>query len=288
MTTIINILQLALLYAPVALGIVLVFRIARFPDLTADGSFALGGAVSAVVITMGHPFLSIPLSVVAGALAGLTTALLHVYLGINKLLSGILVMISLYSINLRIMGSANVQLINVPTSISSIEGGTGVNLVIVLSILIGIIFTATMLFFRTAVGLHLRAAGQNIKLITNLGKNPKFYICVGPAIANGLLALSGALVAQYQGFADVNMGFGILIAGLAYLFIGGGIVRSNRLLWVVISAFVGVVAYQSTIYLSLMAGLGASDLKLLTAVFVVLGILLSRIRRRGPEVDGIF
>lgn len=284
-----TILKLTLLYTPFALGVIIVFRIAKFPDLTVDGSFAVGGAVSALLISMGHPFISLPASLLVGGIAGLLTASLYVFLNINKILSGILVMTALYSINLRAMGSANMQLINYTTSISFFENNESPIFFIVFLVLLALIcILSIFLFFRTEIGLYFRAGGQNIKLIRDLGKNQKIYICLGPVIGNSLIGLSGGLVAQYQGFADVNMGFGALVTGLAFLFIGGAAIQSNQLAYILLSSFVGTLIYESAFYFSLSIGLSASDLKIITAIFVILGLVLSRVGKNKFQMEEVF
>lgn len=272
----VNILRLTFLYTPLALGIVIVFRIARFPDLTADGSFALGGAVTASLVVAGHPYLGLPVAALAGTVAGFLTASLYLVFRVNKILSGILVMTSLYALNLRVMGKANIQLIDHPSLISYVER-LGLVLDVVVYLLADVsLILVLYLFLKSELGVFFRASGQNTKLVRNLGRSETFYIALGPAIANGLIALDGAVLAQYQGFADVNMGFGSLIMGLAFLFIGRSVVKSDNPFAVLVSSVVGVFVYETVFYLSLVAGARPADLKVVTSLLVLAGLTASR------------
>ncbi|HHP51344.1 MAG TPA: ABC transporter permease [Moorella mulderi] len=264
--------ELGIIYAIMALGVFLSFRILNMPDLTVDGSFTLGAAISALMCLKGSPWAGLPLAFLAGGLAGSVTALLHTKGRIQPLLSGILVMLALYSINLRVMGRANIPLINLPTVFSTwpwlnrwAEGytaliGSSSLLVLILLLLFG--------FLKTRFGLVLRATGQNPQMVRSVGVNTDTTLTVGLALANGLVALSGGLLAQYQLFADISMGVGMVIVGLASVIIGEGIIGSHWLGQHLIAVTVGAVVYRLVIAMAMELGMPPTDLKLISAVIV--------------------
>lgn len=280
--------ELILLYVPLALGIVIVFRIAKFPDLTIDGSFATGAVVTAVLIKNGYPYLSLPMSVLAGMIAGFFTATLHIRLGIDKVLAGILVMTALYSVDLNIMNSANLQFTELNTSLTLFENIFPAGVIVFLLFITLACALLAYFFLRTEVGLHFRAGGENIKLIRDLGRNQAAYLYLGPIIANSLVGLSGGLVANYSGYADVNMGSGQLIAGLAILFIGRTLLPSNKVSHVIASAIVGTIIFEITYHISLSIGLSLYNFKLLTSLMVILFFVLSRVGKSIQTVEELF
>lgn len=276
-------LELGIIYALMALGVFISFRTLNMPDLTVDSSFTLGAAVSAMLCIFGHPYLALPAAILAGCLAGSVTALLHTRLRIQPLLAGILVMLGLYSVNLRVMDNrANISLINQPTVFGFLEGTaweayTGV---IPLVILIAAVFLL-LWFLQTRIGFVLRATGDNDQMVRAVGVNTDFTILLGLAMANGLVALSGALIAQYQSFADLSMGVGMVVIGLASVIIGEVIFGVSPLLRRLIAVVLGAVLYRMVIAAALESGMPATDLKLISAVIVALAL-------SGPVIKEYF
>jgi len=267
--------------------LILSFKIIRFPDLSVDGTFALGGAITAVFTqNFNEPFLGLLFAVLAGAVVGVVTASLNIYLKINRILSGILVMISLYSVNLRIMNRANIPLNNHSTLISQFEGNQA-TIIIFFFIVATIIGILLLWFLKTEIGLVLRATGDNPKVVKNNGRNVKLYSIAGLSISSSLVAFAGSLVAQRQGYADVNMGVGIIIIGLACLFIGDTILRPKNLLITIISAIVGTIIYEFIISFGLRVGLSPSDLKIITALIVVVALSVFN-KSNQPIIDENF
>jgi putative ABC transport system permease protein len=273
-------LEQGLAYALVALGIVITFRILSFPDLTVDGSFPLGAAVTAKLLALNvNPFLSILVAVIAGFLAGCATGLLNTRLKINSLLSGILMMTILYSVNLRIMGRSNIQLLTVDTFLTPLEN-LDMNRFIPMIIFFLIVSFAfkflTDLFLHTQMGLAMRATGDNEQMIRTLGVNTDNTTVFGLGISNAFVALSGSLVAQDQGFADVGMGIGMIVIGLASIIIGESMVgvRTGKktVMRLTLAAIVGSVIYKWIIAVGLRAGLAPTDLKMATGVMVILAL----------------
>ncbi|NOY45043.1 MAG: ABC transporter permease [Deltaproteobacteria bacterium] len=280
-------------YALMALGVYLTFRVLDFPDLTVDGSLPLGAAVSATWITTGgDPYVSIALGVVAGMVAGWVTAFLATKLRILHLLASILTMIALYSVNLRVMGRPNITLLTEPTVFAPLEGRGLPN-----HILYPLVFAAVVLvcgvllwwFLHTELGLALRATGDNPAMITAQGVNTTFTVMLGLALSNGLVALSGALVAQSQGSADVGMGVGTIVAGLASVILGEALVGDGSVGRALIGVVLGSVVYRLAIATALSVRFGdlaltPSDLNLITAVLVVVALgvpgLRSKLLRR--------
>lgn len=269
-------LQQGLAYALVALGIAITFRVLAFPDLTVDGSFPLGGAVAARLIFEGmDPTLATLAALVAGFIAGSLTGILNTRLKINSLLAGILMMTILYSVNLRIMGRANIQLLYKSTVFTFMENMDVVRFVPV--ILFFFLITAVVkilvdLFLHTEYGMALRATGDNEDMIRSLGVNTDNATVFGLGLSNGLVALSGALVAQDQGFADVGMGIGMIVAGLASIIIGEALIRPKTVFRLTLAAVFGSVLYRFIISLGLRLGLAPTDLKMATGFMVILAL----------------
>lgn len=274
-------LELGIIYAIMALGVFISFRTLNIPDLTVDGSFVLGAAISAVMCTGNTPFAGLLLAFVAGCGAGCITALLHTKLKIQPLLAGILTMLALYSINLKVMhGKANIPLINVATIFSSLEdvlvqdyGKIVISFVVLLVILV-----ILYLFLKTKLGFALRATGDNDQMVRALGVNTNFMILIGLALSNGLVALSGAIIAQYQSFADISMGTGMVIIGLASVIVGEVVFGTKTLLKRLIAVILGSVLYRFVIALALELGMPPTDLKLVSAVIVALALSMSTIK----------
>ncbi|WP_310605356.1 ABC transporter permease [Anaerosporobacter sp.] len=283
-----------LLWAVLALGIYITFKILDVADMTCDGSFALGGCLSVTLVVAGwNPFLSLIISVLAGMLAGMVTGFLHTKLKIPAILAGILTMISLYSINLRIMGQPNKSLIKIdniitlikkiipPSIMDSIKYST-LNSIIVIAVglIFGIILCFTLYwFFGTEVGSALRATGSNEDMIRALGQNTDLMKILGLVISNGLIALAGGLVAQSQGYGDVVMGQGAIVIGLASIVIGEVFFgRCVSFVSKLISVIVGSVIYRVIIAIVLQIGLNNNDQKLFTAIIVAFALSLPVIK----------
>lgn len=263
---------LGLLWAIMALGVYITYRILDVADLTVEGSIALGGAVAARMISGGvNPWLSVACATAAGLLSGLCTGLLHTKLNIPALLSGILTMIALYSINLRVMGKSNVPLLRVETVFSPLQRmglTTSMASLIVGGIFVAAVATVLYWFFGTELGSAIRATGNNQNMARAQGINTSNMIILGLVLSNGLVALSGALIAQYQSFADVQMGTGSIVIGLASLIIGEVLFGTKTFKRTLASVSLGAVVYRIIIALVLKAGMDANDLKLFTAITV--------------------
>ncbi|MGW9549835.1 ABC transporter permease [Citricoccus zhacaiensis] len=280
-------IELGLIYAIMALGVYVTFRILDFPDLTVDGSFTTGAAVAAISIVNGvNPYLTFLLAFVAGFLAGVITGLLHTKGRINGLLAGILTQIALYSINLRIMAKANVPLLGEETAISPLKdagliGGWGsIGIFAAVAILLALILAW---FLHTDLGLAMQATGDNEKMIRSYGVNTDNQKILGLALSNALVGLSGAVVAQFQGFADIGMGIGLIIAGLASVILGQAIFGTRSILVAVLAVIAGSVLYRVAIQLALTVGLDPNDMKLVSAVLVVIALVVPQMpffRRR--------
>ena len=272
--------ELGLIYAVMALGVYLTFRILNFPDLTVDGSFTTGAATAAILIVNGvHPALATLAAGVAGLAAGVITGLLHTKGQINPLLAGILTQIGLYSINLRIMGGANVPLLRYDTLITPLrENGLlgGAAAIAIFGALAVVVKLLLDWFLHTDVGLALQATGDNEEMIRSFGVNTDRTKIVGLALSNGLVGLSGAVVAQYQGFADIGMGIGLIIAGLASVILGQAVFGARVIVISTLAVALGSVLYRVAIQLALMWGLDANDMKLMSALIVVLALILPR------------
>jgi putative ABC transport system permease protein len=268
------------LWGIMTLGVFITFKILDFPDLTVDGSFALGGAVSAVLIVHGmNPFLSLIVAFFAGGLAGFVTGLLHTKLKIPGILAGILTMIALYSINIRIMGQANTPLLGLSTMLTDIGKLAGFDKTMS-SLLIGVAFSAVIIgamywFFGTELGSAIRATGNNERMVRALGVDTDAMKNVGLMLSNAMVALSGAMVAQSQGYADVGMGTGTIVIGLASVIIGEVVFGNRFTFWYrLLSVALGSVIYRIIIAIVLQLGMKSTDLKLLTAVIVAAALAI--------------
>lgn len=293
-------LELGLIYGVMALGVYLTFRVLNFPDLTVDGSFTTGAAVAAAMITNGqNPVLATLAGGGAGILAGIVTGLLHTKGRIDGLLAGILTMIALWTINLRIMGTAkedtavaaNLPLLREATLFTPLRdadllgtwGGIGIIAVVVL-----VLKFAVDWFLSTRLGLAIQATGDNGPMIRSFGVSTDRTMILTLALSNGFVGLCGAMVAQYQGFADISMGVGLILVGLASVILGQA-VFGQRYIWIATLAVVlGAVLYRLIIFWALRAGLDPNDMKLVTAVLVVVALLLPRwgFLKRIPSLRG--
>lgn len=273
--------ELGIIYAIMALGVFISFRTLNIPDLTVDSSFTLGAAFSAVLYTNGYPFGGIAAAFAAGCVAGSITALLHTKLKVQPLLAGILVMLGLYSINLKVMGNkANIPLLN-KTTVFNILDKTSVSEyapLIIPSVILLTIMIMLFLFLKTRFGFVLRATGDNDQMVRALGVNTDFTIIIGLALSNGLVAVSGALLAQYQSFTDISMGIGMVIIGLASVIIGEVIFGTRSLMQRLIAVILGAILYRLIIALALEMGMPAQDLKLISAIIVALAMAMPVIK----------
>lgn len=303
MTLLIGSLTIGLILSLLAIGIFISFKIFSFPDITAEGSVTFGAAIAASLIVAGvSPLVATLAAFFGGALAGTLTGVLHTRFNMNGLLSGILVMTGLYSVNLHVMGKSNVSMLNETTLITRFEhlaatpGAPGgqVNLagwivpasdlMVLFSVFLLVVVMAfgLYLFFKTNLGTAMRATGNNDQMIRALGVNTRTMIVLGLALSNGLIALSGAFLAQYQGFADVQMGIGMLVWGLASVIIGEALIPERSTGFLIVGAIMGSLIFRLLVAIALRWGMNPNDLKLITALFVfialVLPALLSKIR----------
>ena len=307
MTLFIGAWTIGLILSLLALGILISFRIYGFADITPEGSITFGASVAAVLLVKGSsPWIACAAGFGAGFIAGATTGILHTRFKINGLLAGILVMTALYSINLHVMGKSNMPLLTEKTVLTYTEKAAegilpgAVSLTILgweiairdlavffaALLLVAIVCVLLYLFLRTNLGTSMRATGDNPQMMRALGVNVDNMIILGLALSNGLIGLSGALLAQYQGFADVQMGIGMVVLGLASVIIGEALVGSGRLGLTITGAVMGSVLFRLLVAIALRKGLNPNDLKLITAVFVFVALILpqgiAKLRTRKP------
>jgi putative ABC transport system permease protein len=292
MEVIIGILEEGLVYAIMALGVYITYRILDFPDLSVDGTFPLGSAIAAVLIVKGiNPLLTLPIAFLAGGLSGILTGLIHVRLKVRDLLSGIIMMTALYSLNLRIAGSANLPIF----SKSSIFDNPLLNRIIpdyfrpylVLAILL--IIAAIMklildIYLKTRSGYLLRAVGDNDTLVTSLAKDKGTVKIVGLAIANAYVALAGSIYAQMSGFFEVSTGTGTVVIGLASVIIGTNLFKRMPLR-ATTSVIIGSILYKACVAAAISFGMEARDLKLITSILFLLILVVSHDRKRRVKAN---
>ncbi|MBQ0132198.1 MAG: ABC transporter permease [Comamonas sp.] len=279
--------EIGLIFALVALGVYISFRLLRFPDLTVDGSFPLGGAVCAVLISTGtNPWIATLAATAAGALAGMVTGWLNVKLKIMDLLASILMMIALYSINLRVMGGPNIPLINDPTIFNLLQPESMDDYVFRPLLLLVIVIAAKLLldwFFATERGLAIRATGSNARMARAQGVNTGGMILLGMAVSNGLVGLAGAMFVQTQGGSDISMGIGTIVIGLAAVIVGESILPSRRIVYATLAVVIGAIVYRFFIAAALNSdfiGLKAQDLNLVAAVLVTVALVIPQLKRK--------
>lgn len=297
MTLLIGALTLGFILSLLALGVFISFRIFDFPDITADGSITLGAALAAALLVKGvNPVFASAAAFAGGFVAGTVTATLATKFKINRLLAGILVMTALYSFNLHIMGKSNVALFGRPT-LSSYAERLGMRVLenqqdlsllgwpvrvtdasTLITAIVIVVFVGLLLytFFQTNLGAAMRATGNNSQMARALGVNDESMIILGLAISNGLIGLAGAFLAQYQGFADVQMGIGMIVWGLASVIIGEALVGTPKTGMAIIAAVMGSVLFRLLVAIALRLGLDPNDLKLITAAFVFVALILPR------------
>src|SRR5437762_1383459 len=296
MTLLLSAWTIGLILSLLALGVYISYRVFKFADITADGSITFGAAVAASMLTRGvHPLAASGAAFLAGGLAGICTGVLHTRFKINQLLSGILVMTALYSINLHVMGSSNIPLLSV-TTITSYAQNLGrwmtghdsatllgwpvsardVGSLILVAAMVITITLVAWVFFNTNLGSAMRASGDNEQMIRALGVSVENMVVLGLCISNGLVAFSGALLAQYQGFADVQMGIGMIVWGLASVIIGRALIGSDSGGAALTGTIMGSVLFRLIIAVALRWGLNPNDLKLVTAIFVFGALVVDR------------
>ncbi|MGN8914025.1 ABC transporter permease [Anaerofustis butyriciformans] len=288
MDLLLSIFEQGFIYAIMGLGVYITYKILDFPDLSVDGTFPLGAAITAVLITMGvNPYVTLIISLLGGALAGVLTGIIHVKFKVRDLLSGIIMMTALYTINLRIAGGvANVPIFNYktifdndfingifPDSISQFKT------VIVVFIILLIAKLLLDLYLKTKSGYLLRAVGDNEKIVTSLAKDSGITKIIGLALANGLVALAGSVMCQQQRFFEITMGTGTIVIGLASVIIGMNVFKTNKLK-ATTAVVLGSVIYKACVAIAIECGLEASDLKLVTAVLFFIILVFSMDRKK--------
>lgn len=280
-----GILEMGIILSLFVLGMIVSFRLLGFADLTIEGSFTTGGAIFAILVGSGvNPILSISLSIIGGGVAGLLTASLHCYAGINKLLSGIITLTMLYTANLRIMGRSNIYIEQ--TTILNFIKEPYYEILVLLTIGIAI-FVLIKFFLSTNFGLYLRATGENESFVKNLKSNPKKFIIVGLIISNSLIALSGCLFTQYVGYSDIGNGNGMLVSMLTAMIIGENILRPTTLNRQIISAIVGAVLFQFLYSLALQLGVKPVDLKIMIGLLLIIFLVLTKYGHKGKQSKSI-
>lgn len=284
---IIGVFEQGFIYAIMALGVYITYKILDFPDLSVDSTFPLGAAITSVIVSSGkNPFLALFASTAAGAIAGIVTGIIHVKFKVRDLLSGIIVMTGLYTINLRIVGQNNVPLFNYDSVfendfINGIfpEALAPYKTVIMIFIIMIIAKVLLDLYLKTKSGYLLRAVGDNETIVTSLAKDSGFVKIVGLAISNGLVALAGSVMCQQQRFFEISMGTGTIVIGLASVIIGTNVFKGN-LIKATTAVVIGSVIYKACVAIAIEAGLPATDLKLITAVLFLIILIISMDRKK--------
>ena len=279
------------IYAFVALAIMIPFRLLSFPDLTAEGSFPLGASVTAAMLAAGlEPISATLLALVAGFAAGATTALIHRIFRLNTLLCGILVVTMLYSIDIRIMGKPNIPMFTYDDLFGMFLGDHTRSLTARILFVLALVVLCTVAlyaFLKTEMGFALRAVGASQTMARAQGLSISYYVVLGIGMAGAMSALGGSILAQSQSFADVNMGFGVLVNGLAALIVGEQLIGRSTLVHQLAAPLVGAVVYYQVVSFALALGMQPSDLKLLTGIFVLLLLGLPLLRNRAARSEMI-
>lgn len=288
MALILSVLEQGMIYAIMALGVYITYKILDFPDLTVDGSFPLGAAITAVMITKGfHPILTLLVSFVAGAFVGTLTGLIHVKCKVRDLLSGIIMMTALYTVNLRIAGRANLPIYNMKTIFDNdfvhgiFRGKAATYSTVIIIIVITMIMKYLLdWYMNTKSGFLLRAVGDNDTIVTSMGVDKGAIKIIGLAIANGLVTLSGCIYAQQQRYFDVSMGTGTVVIGLASVIIGTSLFKKVTFLRVTSSVVIGSIIYKACVAVAISLGLQSTDLKLITAVLFLIILIAGMDRKK--------
>ncbi len=275
-----GILVQSLILSIMVLGVYISYKILDFPDMSADGSFTLGAAIIAIMLKRGvSPIIGMVLALLAGLIAGLLTGVLHVKLKISNLLSGILVMGILYSLNLRIMGKANIPIF------SKVNIFYDFNPLVITFVFVVIVKVLIDIFLKTGLGYTLKGVGDNPQMIKSLGIEVGRIKILGLMLSNGLIALSGSIMAQYQGFSDVSMGMGTLVLGIASIIIGTSIIKKKTLIKESTLVIMGTLIYQITIYFAMNIGLTPVDLKMITSLVLIIFLAVSEIKNNQKRKD---
>lgn len=287
MDLVVNILEQASLFGLVAMGVFITYKILDFPDLSVEGSYPLGASIAAVLLVNGvNPWVATLVALLGGAAAGFLTAFLHVKLKITNLMSGILVMMALYSINLTIMGKSNTPLFNTEHIFKS-----NISPLIIAIIILAIVKVLQDIFMKTKLGFLLFAVGDNEQVVTSLGVNKNNIKILGLMVSNALVALAGALSAQYQGYADVGMGTGVVVKGLACVIIGTSLLGGISFIKSTSQAIIGTIIYYAAISVALKLGLSPNLLNLLTAVVIVAALCgesnIFKVKKKTKVKDGV-
>ncbi|MHB1404285.1 MAG: ABC transporter permease [Desulfitobacteriaceae bacterium] len=284
MQVLLGTVEQGLMYSIMVLGVYLTFRILDFPDISVDGSFTLGAATSAMLIYSGHnPWLAVGISFIGGCIAGAFTGILHTKFKITPLLSGILTMTALYSINLRVMGKPNIPLLRtrtIFTDFAKIPFMQDYGVLILSLITVIIIGLIIYLFLQTELGLALRATGDNELMIKSQGVNTDLMKILGLILSNGIVAFAGSYVAQNQQFADAGMGIGMIIAGLASVIIGEVVIGTTTVGRTIVAVIFGGVIYRVIIAVVLQLGLRPTDLKLVTSLIVIIALISPSMKKK--------
>lgn len=279
----VSVLSQGALWSILALGVFLSYRVLGLADLSVEGTFPLGAAVSVSMLTMGYsPWLTVLVATLAGLVAGLVTGLLHTKFKIPSLLAGILVMSGLYSVNLRIMGKANISLLGEDTVFTLLQSWgihRNVAVLIVAVVVVTVLVLILYWFFGTELGMAIRASGFNPQMVRSLGFDTEKFVLLGLALGNALVALSGALMAQNNGYADSGMGIGTIVTGLAAVIIGQVIFGQTSFKLSLISVLVGAAIYRAIIAFVLELGMHPSDLKLITSIVVAAAMIIPEMRK---------
>ena len=292
MELVISTLEQGMIYGIMALGVYITYKILDFPDLTVDGSFPMGAAITAVMITNGVPaILTLPVCFLVGALAGVLTGLIHVKLKVRDLLSGIIMMTALYTVNLRIAGRANLPIYNMTTLFDNdlvrgvFQGAAAqfANVIIILVITLIMKFILDW-YMNTKSGYLLRAVGDNETIVTSMGVDKGTIKIIGLAIANGLVSLSGCIFAQQQRYFDISMGTGTMVIGLASVIIGISLLKKVTFIRVTTSVIIGSIVYKACVAIAIRLGMPSSDLKLITAVLFLIILVLGMDRKKRKKV----
>lgn len=284
MTIVLGALELGGIFAIMSLGLYVSYKILNLPDLTVDGSFALGCAVSAMFTVYSMPYLGLFIAFLAGSIAGIVTGIFITKLNIMPLLSGILTMTALYSINLRIMGDApNISLFECTTIFSPLESLSPYHKIIIIYIFILLICLFLHYFLRTQLGLALRACGDNEDMVRASSIDTNKMKIIGLALANGFVAMGGAVFAQHQSFADITSGTGTMVIGLASIIVGMTFIKKDKIAFQLVAVVIGAVFYRFVLTIALQLGLPSGDLKLLSALLVVIAIAMTNMKRKGKR-----
>lgn len=282
---IIGALELGGIFSIMSLGLYISYKVLNLPDLTVDGSFTLGCAVSAVMTLSGHPVIGLILAFISGLLAGLVTGVLTTKLKIASLLAGILTMTGLYSVNLKIMNdSPNISLFDCSTVFTPLSAFGEYGILLFITVVVIVVALCLHYFLKTQFGLALRACGDNEDMVKASSIDVDVMKMIGLSLANGLVSLSGAIYAQHQAFSDSQSGTGMMVIGLASIIIGMAFIKKDQIGYQLLAVIVGSIIYRGILTIALQIGIPSTDLKLLSAILVVVALILTKVKVRRKEV----